>query len=133
MTIIVEKIAEDKMTDAVKLAEAEAEDFYGAIELEEEIRYRLESLYEVCKKIIRRLYSTEAVRQTAVDSGAFTDEEIILIENAYKLHMDEDGDHYRKMRVIHWINNVARAKKAGYNNDGYETVVEDLFKSIQFK
>lgn len=132
MTITVANMTHAKLSDSAKRAELEAEAFYGNIENEEETLYRLEKLYEICGRILGRGWARETVSQLALKADVFSEEEISLIENAHQIHLSEDGEHFEKMAVINWMIKVSRAYKAGYNNNDYDHVVENLFDMIRF-
>lgn len=130
MNVNVANVTHANLSDSAKRAELEAEAFYGNIENEEVIRYRLEKLYEICGRILGRGWVGETVSQLALKADAFSEEEISLIEKAHRIHLSENDEHVEKLAVINWTIKVSRAYKAGYHND--DNVVENLFDMIRF-
>lgn len=111
--VTVEKVNFDTLPSSeledLRAAEAEAEDFYGAIEKEEAERVRLADLYRVCRIMWHNRYNAvEAVRpELDAENSVFTvSEKATILRIAADIHPESDDRIV--IRALDFINAVSR-------------------------
>lgn len=106
-----------KEREAILAAEAEAEEFYGAIEQEETERARLEVLHKMCATMWkhRNVAKYEIMADLAKDN-LFTDDEVrSILTVAENMHHDaEPRMAIRSFRFTSAVARLYRTMKTGY-------------------
>lgn len=103
--------------DAIRAAEAEAEEFYGAIEKEETERVRLEVLHKVCAIMWKNRATAEYDIYTHLTKDdLFTNDEMrSILTIAENMHFDAEARAaIRSFRFTSAVASLYRTMKTGY-------------------
>lgn len=127
MNILVEEVDFSKLstveTEAIKNAEAEAMEFYGTIEAEENNRLRLEDLFKITRHFIfSRYIAAQNIHDELKDNALFTDEELNLLVEAAGNAANDNMSSYHVLRWTREVTAAFRYQKAGnYSDDNDAT------------
>jgi hypothetical protein len=106
-----------KEREAILAAEAEAEEFYGAIEKEENERVRLEVLHKVCATMWKNRNTAEyEIYADLAKDDLFTNDEMrSILTVAENMHFDaEPRAAMRSFRFTSAVARLYRTMKTGY-------------------